>query len=154
MDKLYFPLFIDLHGKDILFIGGGTIATRRIKAILPFADAVRVVAREFSEELKKLAESNAALSLEERDFNQADIKNAFLVLACTDDRELNEKVAKACKERGIWVNDCSEKENSSFFFPGLARREEVVAAVCASGKDHKKAAAYRKKLQEFFDEMK
>ena len=131
MDKLFFPLFIDLHGKDILFVGGGKIATRRIKSLLPFVDGIRVVAQ--------------------REFELSDIKDAFLVLSCTDDHELNKKVAKVCKERGIWVNDCSDKDNSSFFFPGIARKEEVVAVVCASGQDHRKAAAYRKKLQEALD---
>ena len=60
----YFPLFINLKEKEILVFGGGVIATRRVKALLPYEAVIKVVAPEISEELKQLAEENQSLILE------------------------------------------------------------------------------------------
>ena len=54
----YFPLFINIKEKDILVFGGGNIATRRIKAMLPYGACIRIIAPEISEELQQLAEQN------------------------------------------------------------------------------------------------
>ena len=52
--KPYFPLFVDLSGKDILFVGGGSIASRRVSVLESFADKITVIAPVVTEEIKAL----------------------------------------------------------------------------------------------------
>ena len=54
-EKPYFPLFVDLRSKDILFIGGGSIAARRVSALQPFADRITVVSPEADSAIRQLA---------------------------------------------------------------------------------------------------
>ena len=43
-NKRYFPLYVDLSDKNIVVVGGGTIATRRVKALLLFTRNITVIA--------------------------------------------------------------------------------------------------------------
>ena len=56
-DKPYFPLYVDLSGKDILFVGGGHIAARRIGVLQPFVESMTVVAPEAEGSILELTES-------------------------------------------------------------------------------------------------
>ena len=73
----------------------------------------------------------------------------MLVLAATDDKELNSLVAELCRERGIPVNSCSDRTQCDFYFPGIARRENLVIGVTASGKDHRLAATVARQLRKW-----
>lgn len=84
-----------------------------------------------------------------RRFQEEDLEGAVLVLAATDDKELNSLVAELCRERGIPVNSCSDRTQCDFYFPGIARRENLVIGVTASGKDHRLAATVAGQLRKW-----
>ena len=114
----YFPLFVNLSGKKILIVGAGSIALRRAEALSPFGAELMVTAPEGRPEMEKLA-----AVWNRRRFQEEDLEGAVLVLAATDDKELNSLVAELCRERGIPVNSCSDRTQCDFYFPGIARRE-------------------------------
>ena len=149
--KPYFPLFVDLYGKDILFVGGGSIASRRVSVLEPFADKITVIAPVATEEMKALA-AEGKIIWKQRDFEEADLDGRDLVLAATDDRELNAEIVRLCREAGIPGNASSDKELCDFFFPGIVRQGETVIGVSASGEDHKKARRVRERIQEILTE--
>ena len=171
--KPYFPLFVDLSEKDILFVGGGSIAARRILVLQPFAGEITVVAPDADERIAALAggEKTEALiadartaeapegeNVEElpeggaitwirRAFEEKDLGGRDMVFAVTDDRELNAKIAAMCREKGIAVNVSSDKSLCDFYFPGIVQQGETVIGVSASGKDHAKARTVRERIQ-------
>ena len=55
-NKPYFPMFIDLSDKNIVVVGGGNIATRRVKTLLSFTRNIRVIAPKVTMEIRKLAQ--------------------------------------------------------------------------------------------------
>ncbi len=140
----YFPLFVNLFGKKILIVGAGSIALRRAEALSPFGAELMVTAPEGRPEMEKLA-----AVWNRRRFQEEDLEGAVLVLAATDDKELNSLVAELCRERGIPVNSCSDRTQCDFYFPGIARRENLVIGVTASGKDHRLAAAVAGRLRKW-----
>jgi len=146
-ERLYFPLFFDLSEQEVLIVGGGRIAARRVKTILPFAGKVIVVAPDISEEIRCL-DGKGKLALVDRAFEDTDLLGCRLVLCATGDTETDARVRRLCTERGIPVNIASDKEQCDFYFPGIARNGNVVVGVTACGTDHKKAkettAAIRK----------
>ena len=131
-----FPLFIDGEDKDVLVIGGGNIAYRRVKTLLCFGFNIKVISEEFSEEMKNLLEDNK-LNYEINSFNKSMIKNQFLILACTDNRQVNYEIGKISKEKGIFVSVCDAKEECSFFFPAIAINENLSVGIVGTGNSHK-----------------
>ena len=150
-DRPYFPLFVDLSGKDILFVGGGSIAARRIGVLQPFVEEITVVAPEADGRILELTESGFVNWIM-REFDEGDLEGRDIVFAATDDKELNAEIAAKCRERGIIVNVSSDKELCDFYFPGIVRQGETVIGVNASGKDHKKARRVRERIEEILTE--
>lgn len=136
--KPFFPLFIDLSEKKVYVVGAGTIAKRRIRSLIPFTSSLTVIAPEVNPELLTL-EAEGAISICKKRFELEDIADADIVLAATNDHPLNDLIYQFCKERGIFVNVCSDKVKCDFYFPGIARKDEIVVGVTAGGSNHKRA---------------
>ncbi|RDU24549.1 precorrin-2 dehydrogenase/sirohydrochlorin ferrochelatase family protein [Anaerosacchariphilus polymeriproducens] len=143
----FFPMFVDISQKRILVIGAGKIATRRIKILTDFANKITVVSPHISDEIQKLMKQGL-INVRKREFCESDLQDADIVLAATNDRELNEKVGKSCLKNGIPVSVASHKELCSFYFPGIIKKDELVIGITASGEDHKKAKSIREKINE------
>ena len=111
----YFPIFINMEGKQVQVFGGGTIAGRRISVLLEFGARICVTAPEISEDLKELAEREANLTLEYRTFRPGELQEADMVLAATDDKNVNDMIYRECRHKGILVNVASDKEKCDFW---------------------------------------
>ncbi|MBQ9060823.1 MAG: bifunctional precorrin-2 dehydrogenase/sirohydrochlorin ferrochelatase [Firmicutes bacterium] len=149
----YFPLFVDLSDRDILFVGGGKIAARRIAVLQPFAGRITVVSPEAEDSVRQLADEGVVTWLR-RKFEAADLNGRDIVFAATGDKELNRQISDLCRERQITVNASSDKELCDFYFPGIVRQGETVIGINASGKDHRKARMVREQIQELLTEEK
>ena len=146
-EKKFFPLFVDLTQKKAVVIGGGKIASRRIQTLLPFVREIVVVAPVCTEKIKALYE-NGEIIYKQKKYEITDIENADLVLAVTDNYDLNEEIYKICKEKNILVNVASNQEKCDFHFPGILEYENVVIGFNGCGKDHKKVRRVREMIQE------
>ncbi len=146
-EKKFFPLFVDLTQKKAVVIGGGKIAARRVKTLLTFVEEITVIAPACAEEIKILHEKSEII-YKQRKYEAADIENADIVLAVTDDYDLNEEIYKICKEKNILVNVASNQEKCDFHFPGILEYEDVVIGFNGCGKDHKKVRKVREMIQE------
>lgn len=134
---LFFPLFVSLKGKKCLIVGGGSIAARRAGTLSQFQCEVQVIAPELSEEMKALQrEGRVQVTL--RRYQEKDCIGAFLVVAATNDRNINQQVGREAKEMGAFVSVADAKEECTFFFPGIAmnEQEKTVIGVTASGGNH------------------
>lgn len=144
----YFPLFINLKEKEIIVFGGGTIATRRVKSLLPYETVIKVIAPEISEELKQLAAENKNLTLEYRKYRPSELQKTDFVLAATNDEAVNTIIFRECHHKEILVNVASDKEKCDFFFPGIVQQGDITVGITANGKNHKKAAEVTEKIRE------
>ncbi len=148
----YFPIFTDLTDKCIVVVGAGQIAARRVKTLTGFAPMITVIAPGISDELKVLAEAGK-IRIRERCFAENDLDGADLVLAATDDRELNSRIFRLCRERHIPVNNAGDQTECDFFFPGIVQKDAVVVGVTASGQDHRKAREITGKIRRLLDSV-
>lgn len=153
----YFPLFVNLEGKSVLVVGGGTIAARRVRTLLEFGCEIRVVAPKISDEMKELVHSRrvqwaceAYCGLEHACVPE---KKPFFVLAAAF-ADVNQTVVEDCRRTGIPVNDASKKENCDFYFPGLVKDGDAVVGITAGGKDHKLASALTSNIRSMVNELK
>ncbi|MCI5649987.1 MAG: bifunctional precorrin-2 dehydrogenase/sirohydrochlorin ferrochelatase [Fusicatenibacter sp.] len=146
----YFPIFVNIEETRILIVGGGTIALRRIRTLLPFAGKITVVAKRACEEIRILA-GEGKLVLKECPFTREDLLGQEAVLACTDQREQNDEIYDLCKRSGIWVNNCSDRQKCDFFFPSVLEHDGVVIGINAGGENHKKVKETRMELEAYFN---
>ena len=143
---MYFPLFVDLRNHNILIVGGGAVADRRVHTLLLFAGEMTVVSPDFTEGLKHLAQ-NGQVQIKERAFEPGDLNGRDLVLAATDDAALNRQIAELCRARGISVNVSSDWTLCDFQFPSVLTDGEVTIGINASGANHSLVKETRKRLE-------
>ena len=144
---LRFPLFLDLTGKKVVLVGGGTIAARRIGTLRLFGCETVVIAPE----LKAKAEG---LTWLQRPYEPGDLEGAFLAIAATGDREVNRQVGEEARRLGIPVSVADCEAECSFYFPAICTGEGLVAGVVSSGKDHHKTARAAREIRKVLEELK
>jgi precorrin-2 dehydrogenase/sirohydrochlorin ferrochelatase/precorrin-6A/cobalt-precorrin-6A reductase len=135
-NKEFFPLFISAKNKNILVVGGGKIATRRIIALVKFDFNITVVAPQATAEIMALSENNKLIYIK-REFIKEDLDNKYMVITATNDRNLNYNIGRISKEKEILVNVADKKEECDFYFPAIMIEDEVVVGITSGGKSHK-----------------
>ena len=56
----YFPMFVELEGRPCLIVGGGAVALRKARRLLPYGPCLTVVAQSFVPELEALRSQASA----------------------------------------------------------------------------------------------
>ena len=125
----YFPMFVELEGRPCLIVGGGAVALRKARKLLPYGPCLTVVAQSFVPELEAL--EGAALC--RRAFRPRDVEGQALVVAATGDGALNREIAALCRARRIPVNAVDDKDNCTFLFPALVRRGPLSIGISTGG---------------------
>ena len=125
----YFPFFVDLEGREGLIVGGGAVAARKVRKLLPFGPRLTVAAPEIRPEI----ESAPGTVLLRRAFEPAMLEGKFFVIAATGDRAVDRAVAALCRERGILVNAADDKEHCGFLFPALVKRGDLSVGISTAG---------------------
>lgn len=150
-NAIHFPLFIDLSAKRVTVVGGGSIAARRIGVLKRFTENIFVVAPKISGEIT----STPHIKWEARTFEDRDIQGAYMVLAATDNPSLNHRIFQLCRENGILVNVCDNKNECDFFFPAIFENSAVIGGlVSKGGNDHKIVKETAKDIRDFLSKEK
>ena len=142
----YFPIFLDLQQRRCLVVGGGEIAARKAALLCSAGARVEVAAPALCPTLEQKAQAGEIEYLE-RAFS-ADILDAqALVIAATDDPDVNRAVAEAAKSRNIPVNVVDTPALCSFIVPSIVDRSPVVVAVSTGGASPVLARLIRARLE-------
>ena len=154
MKHTLFPLFVDLSGQEVLMIGAGTIAARRIHILLPFVQHMTVIAPTFCPAVLAEEKTSAeSLHLIQQTMQLSDLpsfpwESYGIVLAATDDAALNAEVARECRSRRIPVNVSSDQTLCDFQFPSIVQTGNLVVGINASGRDHALVKQSRQRIEE------
>ena len=147
----YYPIFLNIHGKNCVVVGGGKVALRKVKMLLECGAKVVVISPKMHRDLAQLAKGKA-IQLIERDYERGDLKGATIVIAATDEEKINKRIANEGKERGIFVNVVDNSELSDFIIPSFFRRGNLTVAVSTSGVSPTLARKIRMKIEKSFGE--
>jgi len=148
--KPYFPLFINMTGRKVTVVGGGKIAERRIKTLLQFGADITVVAPDITEELSQIAQRGEMKHIAKK-YTGADISDAFLVIAATDNRDVNHTVAEDAKAAGILVIVSDNRFECDSYFPAIAENEEYIAGMVSKNGNHTGLKETAKELRRFLN---
>jgi uroporphyrin-III C-methyltransferase/precorrin-2 dehydrogenase/sirohydrochlorin ferrochelatase len=142
----FFPIFLNVRARRAVVIGGGAVATRKVGLLLQAGARVLVVAPLLSTELQTLRESGRIEHRAGR-FAEQDLEGAVLVIAATDQMQINAAVSEVACARGIPVNVVDDLERSSFIMPAIVDRSPVIVAVGTSGSAPVLARYVREKIE-------
>ena len=150
-EKKYFPMFVDLTDKKVVVAGAGTIANRRIRAMLEFTERLTVIAPEVNPELRTL-EEQGKLTVLRKAYEREDLYDAALVIAATNDKKTNEDIYAACKCLGIPVNVCNDRDKCDFYFPGIATCGNTVIGVSTNGREKRRQQALAEQIEQMLEQ--
>jgi len=142
----YFPMYVNLRGKRVLVVGGGKIAARRIETLLKFDCDITVVSPEADAAVLAHC-SGKRLTLRVRRYSEGDLESADMVLAVTNDREVNRRVGIEAKALGIPVSVADAREECAFYFPAIVEYDGIVIGLSSQGHSHHGVSALAKKLR-------
>lgn len=136
-----YPLFVDLTGRRVLVVGGGSVATRRVRGLLDAGADVVVVAPSVTGDVRALADEGT-LTWQSRRYRTADVDGASLVLSCTGDRDVDAAVAVDAAAGGVWCARADDAAASAAWVPAVGAVDDVTVAVSAAG-DPRRARGIR-----------
>jgi precorrin-2 dehydrogenase/sirohydrochlorin ferrochelatase len=144
-----YPLFAVIEDKPCLVVGGGAVGERKVLDLLAAGARVTVVSRTLTPELAALADRGEITYLPE-DFRESLVEGMALVMAATDDPQVNAQVSAAAQARAIWVNVADEPEHCTFIVPAQVRRGDLTLAISTGGASPALARQVREELQQRF----
>ena len=142
----YLPLFTRVGGSHCIVVGGGTVALRKAGALVRAGARVTAVAPEVCDELKALCRDSGG-AVRERAFTGDDLDQAMLVIAATDDTDVNREVSEAAQSRQILVNVVDQPELCTVILPSIVDRSPLIIAVSSGGRSPVLARLLRAKLE-------
>lgn len=144
----YFPIWLDLQCKPCLVVGGGAVAAQKARMLLKAGAAVSVVAMHSCADLNTLTR-NKQLQFCKRAYRQSDLKNQQLVVAATDNHELNQQISRECRALNILVNCVDAPEHSDYINGAIIERDAVSIAICTAGNAPVLARVLKAQLEAF-----
>jgi precorrin-2 dehydrogenase/sirohydrochlorin ferrochelatase len=139
----YYPAFLNISGKKVVVVGGGTIAERKIFALMKAGAVVTVISPTITKRLFREKEKNTIRHIA-RMYRKGDLKGSFLVIAATDTPSVNSKVAR---EAPSPVNVVDVPKECSFIAPSVVRRGPLTIAISTGGKSPAFARTLRRELE-------
>ena len=128
----YLPLFFDIKGKTCLVVGGGHVALRKAQALVRAQATLKVIAPTIVDELLELVRQTQG-DYQLREFEAGDIDQCHLVIAATDDNNINQLVSQTAIQAKLLVNVVDNPALSNFIMPSIIDRDPITIAISSSG---------------------
>jgi len=142
----YLPVFLQVQDRPCLLVGGGEVAERKVRQLMRAGARIRVVAPELAPSLRELLE-RGVIEHVNGDFEAGFLDGCVLVVAATDNEDINREVSRLAQERRLPVNVVDNPELCSFIMPSVVDRSPVVIAVSTGGASPVLARLLRAKLE-------
>lgn len=147
----YYPIFLNIRGRKCVVVGGGKVAFRKVKVLLEHGANVEVISPDLCPELNELAEAKA-ISVFRQNYEPRVLKGAFIAIAATNKKDINQKVADEARKQGVLVNVVDNLGLSDFIVPSYFHRGDLTIAVSTTGTSPALARKIRGKLEQSFRE--
>ena len=151
MANKFFPVSIDLNNKNVLVIGAGKIALRKIATLLNYNCNITVITKEILEEkFLELEKNNKIKIFKNQEFEEKFLENIFLVITATDNEILNKEISQLCMSKNILVNNITSKDDMNVRFMSIYEKDDIQIAISANG-NPKKAVEIKNKIKDIFE---
>ncbi|MBR6454466.1 MAG: siroheme synthase [Fibrobacter sp.] len=161
-----FSIELNLEGRNVLVVGGGRIALRKVKTLIPTGARITVVAPQFDPEFNAFcrhserseesslfsnsasAEQSLSITLKQRPYEPLDLRGIFMVFICTDQPAVNAQVSNDARARRILVNNACDYLDGDFIVPArMDFGENIAVTVSTQGRAPSLAKKLKQKIQ-------
>jgi precorrin-2 dehydrogenase/sirohydrochlorin ferrochelatase len=147
--KTYPVCLIGLDRRPSTVVGGGNVALRKVTALLEAGARVTVISPTLINSLQAMVD-NGQIDYLPRQYKYGDLGTVHLVIAATDDPEVNRSVWEEAKQRDCLINVVDDPSHSNFILPAVVRRGDLTIAISTGGASPALARRLRQSLEEMF----
>ncbi len=153
MNELY-PIFLKVSQLNTLLVGAGNVGLEKLTFLLKSSPPahVTVVAREISDEVREISGKSKHITLIQDLYHEKYLAGKHIVIAATDDKEVNKQVHFDAKERCLLVNVADTPQYCDFYLGGIVTKGNVKIAISTNGKSPTTAKRLRQLLEEIIPE--
>jgi siroheme synthase-like protein len=126
---MHIPIFLDLSGWSVLIIGGGEIAARKAKELLNGEAEITLLAPERAAVWEEIP-----CTWQQTKYAGQPLDGYQLVVAATDNKQLNAEIAAECRRKNILCNSASDPQNGRCILPGVVRSGGYTVAISSNGR--------------------
>ncbi|MBQ3337173.1 MAG: bifunctional precorrin-2 dehydrogenase/sirohydrochlorin ferrochelatase [Selenomonadaceae bacterium] len=123
----FYPLNLDVEKKSCAVVGGGEVALRKIRGLLAAGANVKVISPEVCAEVEELFR-RGEISWARENFSEEMLGDEIILIAATNDPEVNRRAAQAARAKKILVN-VVEGAGGNFNVPSTIRRGELLLTI-------------------------
>lgn len=145
-----FPVFLKLNELHTVLVGAGKVGLEKATAILHNSpDAkVTIIALEILPEIHLLATKYQKLTIVQKTFIDSDLDNADVVIAATNNSELNNFIRQSAHDRKLLINVADKPELCDFYLGSIVQKGDLKIAISTNGK----SPTIAKRLKEVLNE--
>jgi precorrin-2 dehydrogenase/sirohydrochlorin ferrochelatase len=140
---------LTIKGRPAVVVGGGSVASRKVRDLLDCGGDVTVVASTVCPEIQELAAAGR-VRLFLHLYSSDDLCGAFVAVAATDDEEVNARISREAQAAGVLVNVVDRPALCTFTLPAVVRRGDLTIAIATEGRCPALASILREELGETF----
>jgi precorrin-2 dehydrogenase / sirohydrochlorin ferrochelatase len=143
-----YPIHLNLKQKKITVIGGGKIAERKVMGLIDTGAQITVISPEITDQLQDYVKSGS-IDWQKKTFCPSDIQDSFLIIAATNQRDINMKVKEPASPSQL-ISLVDNLEASNFISPSVLKRGKLMMTVSTSGASPTLAKKIKHELEEIY----
>jgi precorrin-2 dehydrogenase/sirohydrochlorin ferrochelatase len=147
----YYPIYLNMHGRRCLVVGGGIVAERKIATLLEVGARPTVVSPVITDIIARWVKDHA-IELIARRYQPSDLAEHEIAFVATDDGAVNAQVFNDGRRLGVWVNAADDPAHCDFILPSVLRRGDLTVAVSSGGTSPALSRTIREELELYFTE--
>jgi len=144
-----YPINLEIKDMKITIIGGGNVAYRKCKNFLEFGKSVSVISPKFIDKFELIKNK---VELVYDTYKEEYIKDSFIVVAATNNKEINKNIGIYCRNYGKLVNVVDNIELSNYTVPSYIKRGDLLIGISTGGKSPSLSSKIKKELEEKYDD--
>lgn len=141
----FYPIMLDVRGRDAVVVGGGAIAEQKVAALLEAGARVTVVSPAVTARLHEWYVAHR-LAIMFRGYRPGDLKGRFLAIAATDDRALHASIREEADAERVLLNAVDDTPRCHFIAPSVLRRGPITVAISSAGRSPALAVRLRERI--------
>jgi siroheme synthase-like protein len=151
LDTPFYIACLKLTGRRCLVVGGGEVGLEKVEGLLACDADVTLVSPGAVAQLEALA-AEGSIAWEQRAYEPSDLEGTFMVIACTDDSEINIRVFDDAERRAMLVNIVDVPPLCNFILPAIVRTGPLAIAISTAGASPALAKRMKAEVGELFGE--
>ncbi|GAF39667.1 hypothetical protein FC83_GL000827 [Agrilactobacillus composti DSM 18527 = JCM 14202] len=143
-----YPVALKISGYQVLIVGGGRVALRKVRGLQDTGAHITVVAPVIKAEILPLVQQ-----VEQREFQFRDLLDKDMVFCCTNSLQLNQRIARSANGDQL-VNNTSAHEDSNFYNYAVLVEEELNILIGSEGHHIRATKALKEELKAYFQDKR